>query len=209
MRPAVQPPRSLRPCCCRAARQRRRSCSTCRLTCRRARPAAAAPAGAGTLGLRSPLQLRAQSKIEQAPRKVPSVEQLAQGDAPTVPSREFSPPKSLDEQLGSAEVPRPAHAPRCTSAVRRVASARDESAGAPQASGKLSLPDPLKTMEAPGGANSFVQQLQEQVRGQLEKTKEAVAENLPGPKDLGPGALRDRVVGEALTSQSPAVQMQR
>jgi len=83
------------------------------------------------------------------------------------------------------------------------------SAGGPQASGKLSLPDPLKTMEAPGGANSFVQQLQEQVRGQLEKTKEAVSENLPGPKDLGPGALRDRVVGEALTSQSPAVQMQR
>ena len=34
------------------------------------------------------------------------MEQLAQGDAPTVPSREFSPPKSLDEQLGSAEVPR-------------------------------------------------------------------------------------------------------
>jgi len=82
------------------------------------------------------------------------------------------------------------------------------SAGGPQASGKLSLPDPLKTMEAPGGANSFVQQLQEQVRG-VEKTKEAVSENLPGPKDLGPGALRDRVVGEALTSQSPAVQMQR
>lgn len=54
-----------------------------------------------------------------------------------------------------------------------------------------------------------MQQLQEQVRGQLEKTKEAVSENLPGPKDLGPGALRDRVVGEALTSQSPAVQMQR
>ncbi len=79
------------------------------------------------------------------------------------------------------------------------------SAGGPQASGKLSLPDPLKTMEAPGGANLFVQQLQEQVRGQLEKTKEAVSENLPGPKDLG----RDRVVGEALTSQSPAVQMQR
>ncbi|KAK9822198.1 hypothetical protein WJX81_002781 [Elliptochloris bilobata] len=113
-----------------------------------------------------------QATVQAAGNKVPSVSDLAQGDAPLVPGREFPPPKSLDEQLGAAKD-----------------------------SGKLELPDPLKTMEAPGGGGA--------VGEQLDKTRAAIQENLPGPKDLTPGALRDRVVGEALTPQSPSVQMQR
>ena len=70
-----------------------------------------------------------------------------------------------------------------------------------QSSGKLELPDPLKTMEAPGAGGA--------IGKQLEKTRAAVQKNFPGPKDLTPGALRDRVVGEALTPQAPSVQMQR
>lgn len=45
-----------------------------------------------------------QAKVNEAGRKVPSVSDLAQGDAPTVPGREFTPPKSLDDQLGAAKV---------------------------------------------------------------------------------------------------------
>lgn len=85
------------------------------------------PASAGLLNLPSDVQARslcqctlqrllsskpalrnskwaAQAKIEQAPHKVPSVAQLAQGNAPTTPSRDFTPPEPLDEQLGSAQV---------------------------------------------------------------------------------------------------------
>lgn len=56
-------------------------------------------------------------------------------------------------------------------------------------------------MEAPGTGGAIGEQ--------LEKTRAAVQKNFPGPKDLTPGALRDRVVGEALTPQAPSVQMQR
>jgi len=49
-----------------------------------------------------------QVKIEEAGKKVPSARQaldgLAQGSAPTLPDREFTPPKSLDDQLGAAKV---------------------------------------------------------------------------------------------------------
>ena len=45
-----------------------------------------------------------QEKVQEAGRKVPSMSDLAQGDAPTVPGRDFTPPKSLDEQLGAAKV---------------------------------------------------------------------------------------------------------
>jgi len=82
-----------------------------------------------------------------------------------------------------------------------------------QASGKLNLPDPLKTMESAGDAGSnagnVIEKLQEAVREQFGKTSEAVQENLPGPQDLTPGAVRDSIVGKALTPQSPSVQLQR
>ena len=55
--------------------------------------------------LKAKLTLRVlQAKVNEAGRKVPSMSDLAQGDAPTVPGREFTPPKSLDDQLGAAKV---------------------------------------------------------------------------------------------------------